>query len=86
MKELWKEIEDTLGDYRISNKGRVWSKPREGAKGGILKFRTSKDNGVSRIVLTIGGEHLSFSSRELLKCYWPQAWIKMRKKEGSKFI
>lgn len=43
MEELWKDIKDYEGLYKISNKGNIVSLPRKGAKGGLLKQTKDKD-------------------------------------------
>lgn len=42
MREVWKYIKGYAGLYKISNFGKIWSKGREGTKGGILLLTRSK--------------------------------------------
>ena len=40
--EIWKDIKGFEGLYKVSDKGSIYSIPRPGTKGGILKY---KDDG-----------------------------------------
>lgn len=44
MKEIWKDVKNFENSYKISNDGQVYSIPRNGTKGGILK-PTKQKNG-----------------------------------------
>ena len=44
MKEIWKDVVGYEGAYKISNKGKVYSIPRNGTRGGIIK-PTKQKNG-----------------------------------------
>ena len=57
MKEIWKDIKGYEGLYQVSNKGNVYSIPRNGTKGGLLKISLDK-YGYCRVSLHNKNHHM----------------------------
>ena len=51
--EIWKPVPGFEGKYEVSNLGRIYSIPRNGTYGGILKQDYDKD-GYARVTLACG--------------------------------
>ena len=63
--EIWKDIDGYEGLYQISNLGRVFSFPRNGCYGGILKASPDKD-GYMKVTLQKQHKKKKFSVHRLV--------------------
>ena len=59
MKEIWKDVVGYEGVYKISNNGYIYSVPRNGTKGGLLKISLDK-YGYCRVSLHDKNHHTKF--------------------------
>lgn len=63
--EVWKPVVGYEGLYEISNKGRLWSMPRNGTSGGLIKGAYDKD-GYLKYSLSKSGKQSNFFAHRLV--------------------
>lgn len=63
--ERWLPIEG-YPNYEVSDLGRIWSRPRPGSKGGILKPYFNKRTGYLSVTLTLDGVQKDFRVNRLV--------------------
>lgn len=67
MEEIWISLDRFDGNYAVSNLGNVWSKPRQGSKGGYLTPVICQNNGgYSMINMNYNHHHYTFQLSHLV--------------------
>lgn len=61
----WRPVPGFEQDYRVSDEGQVWSRPRKTTRGGILRAKVSK-RGYLTVALSSGGHQKTYAVHRLV--------------------